>query len=176
MNFMNEIFKNDRIAENDLGTLQIPEQSSNSHREKRRQETQNIRSDEYSEISSESKVHRSRTQSEISNKTNIKTPSVTSRTQKKEKSHVCLSICYDDNYDSVTQSSKKFTHWLCPELKVRKNKLTFSIISRDREYQKEIMIPSFIMINDDSLREISAKVEGFLLKYPTNSELTTEQW
>lgn len=84
--------------------------------------------------------------------------SASSRSLRKEKSNVCLSFSYSDNYEGVTHTSKRFNHWLCPELKVDNNQFIFMMESKGTQLKREIVVPSFVVVNDDTIRQVSAKV------------------
>lgn len=101
--------------------------------------------------------------------------SASSRSLRREKTNVCLSFSYSDNYEAVTHTSKRFNHWLCPELKVDNSQLVFVMEPKGTQFRREIAVPSFVVVNDDTIREVSGKVEAFLGRFPVQKKLDPER-
>lgn len=88
----------------------------------------------------------------------MRAESASSRSLRRDKTNVCLCFSYSDNYEAVTHTSKKFNHWLCPDLKVDNSQLIFVMEPKGKHFSREIIVPRFVVINDDTIREISAKI------------------
>jgi hypothetical protein len=43
------------------------------------------------------------------------------------------------------------------------------------QLRREIVVPSFVVVNDDAIREVSAKVEAFLGRFPLQKQLDGEE-
>jgi hypothetical protein len=102
--------------------------------------------------------------------------SASSRSLRREKTHDCLSFSYSDNYDAVTHTSKKFNHWLSPELRVSHHRLAFVLFADRGELVREVSVPGFVVVNDDTVRAVSGKAEKFLARFAERREMGTEEW